>query len=1077
MTVNRQVFESMYSDLKSIIEAHHFNYDFADINGNVLLHYAAIMGDTDKVKQCLDVQADINLENLYNIYQKKNTNPLALALANGNLETADYLYQKGAKCDKIDLSVCRTNEAKAWFTQKIKNALLESFPKTPLSAELVVENQFFSKLNDNIELKMIERAVEIGEIQFLKNALSSTNIKATFELHLDSLLIIAAKNGQLDTMKFLIEQGASINTKKMYQTSALMAAIQYKQQEAIDYLLDSQGIDLNQKDSNNQTALVYAINSSNVKTVEKLLSMQADVNSLNCNNNTLLHLAIMNNSKLLGNLLEIPEIKKQIQMKNIYGLTPLDVAINRKNDDAIRLIAPDMDISALEKNPNYGLYSPNIDHGYILSKMRYRLRLLSRNLDLIGVLGHCAGFTYLESFYNARGMKDYYFDTLRLMANWDGTEQALKEPFKDIQQAAFYKNLDDLFEQWTNDAIWFHHNIYKITTFKQEDRLEQYQIIASEEVSQNKSDYEPVFLFREMAAKNRNLNQIKEVISYILRMPNNVNIIFSGAEHATTMLKKNDEPFYYDPNIPKVIKNDFSLDDITDLILKYKYCLLEQYHGDLLDCRIHIFFYKKQLENLNNFEIFSESELPKSKQAEQEFQNASPSHYSHLHIAMMTKSIASVEKIIKSGFYDINSVDAYSETPIDIAVKNNFYQAIQLLMSPNIDDALATKAFQYNNKQILELILTNTKSIQMEKLFQEALSKNDFTLVQRLITEGKVNINLDSLTFTALSKRDISFVDFLLNKGVNLCAINQEDQQTALKKIMMFNINASLVISNLKDINEFDDNGCSALYYAIKCGNLGVMDELLKAGADIHHINDFDENFLDILSEIADAQNPTTKEEVDRSDNSAENSASEIFEFNENSLSNFIITEYNPIEVFPNIKKVQDCFSLLLDHLIQQNNSTRLINLITESVKKNDALFSIILSKCDKTIFEQPKYNNQTLLYYLLIERQFEKMKTLIEKGVNIDQRNATTGNTLLMSLIKVSNKNLPEKYQLISFFLKHNPDLSIKNNDKMTALELVDQSKDKNLKKLFAPYLNEKKQKEEIKSKAEPSRASKQGF
>jgi ankyrin repeat protein len=141
----------------------------------------------------------------------------------------------------------------------------------------------------------LEKAIELGiKPIFLKNAhkflstikeklknpsktravFAETNIPAK-----DAQLIQAAKDGNLSTVQTLLAQGADINAKGKYGTTALMDAVRKGHTKIVEVLL-ANGADVNAKDDKlGSTALMSAAMKGHTETVEALLAKGADVNA------------------------------------------------------------------------------------------------------------------------------------------------------------------------------------------------------------------------------------------------------------------------------------------------------------------------------------------------------------------------------------------------------------------------------------------------------------------------------------------------------------------------------------------------------------------------------------------------------------------------------------------------------------------------------------------------------------------------------------------------------------------------------------------------------------------------------
>jgi hypothetical protein len=60
-----------------------------------------------------------------------------------------------------------------------------------------------------------------------------------------------------------------------------------------------------------------------------------------------------------------------------------------------------------------------------------------------------------------QGKTNYFFQTLQMMSEWDGSKEALNQKFpEEIPQSQYYKNLNDLFEQSINDVVAFKKGLW-----------------------------------------------------------------------------------------------------------------------------------------------------------------------------------------------------------------------------------------------------------------------------------------------------------------------------------------------------------------------------------------------------------------------------------------------------------------------------------------------------------------------------------------------------------------------------------------------------------------------------------------
>ena len=95
---------------------------------------------------------------------------------------------------------------------------------------------------------------------------------------LNNELIEAAKAGNYEIVKTLIEKGADVNAKDELEITALMWASAWGRTEVAKLLIKNNA-DVNAKDSNGWTALMKASVNNNFETSELLLEKGADVNA------------------------------------------------------------------------------------------------------------------------------------------------------------------------------------------------------------------------------------------------------------------------------------------------------------------------------------------------------------------------------------------------------------------------------------------------------------------------------------------------------------------------------------------------------------------------------------------------------------------------------------------------------------------------------------------------------------------------------------------------------------------------------------------------------------------------------
>ncbi|MEI0798509.1 ankyrin repeat domain-containing protein [Brachyspira intermedia] len=116
----------------------------------------------------------------------------------------------------------------------------------------------------------------------------------------------SAEKGDIERIKELMDY-VDINTKDAYGINALMHALIFNNLESVEFLLEN-GADVNSIDYEYQTPLMYAVQKNNAEIVKLLISKGADINFKDARNRTALDIA---KSKGYDDIAEILENAKK----------------------------------------------------------------------------------------------------------------------------------------------------------------------------------------------------------------------------------------------------------------------------------------------------------------------------------------------------------------------------------------------------------------------------------------------------------------------------------------------------------------------------------------------------------------------------------------------------------------------------------------------------------------------------------------------------------------------------------------------------------------------------------------------
>lgn len=352
--------------------------------GNTLLMGCAENGDIDNVKKLIAAGADIQLTNGH------GESAFVLALKAGQIKTAEYLCEKGAKIlnlsnyDLFDIfdknpdsikilkkSAFNLNNINNYGYSPLIYALIEN--RTDI-AELLIKNgvdcnctikddnknvcsvlEFaLYKNQSEIATLLINHGADIhhyctaGSNSFLIAAQSGDNkniqllldkgipvdIRGKNNFEGQTALMSAANSNHLDTIKFLISCGANINATRNSGLTALMVASQTGSEKVVEYLIKN-GADINLIADDGCNAFIYASQYGNVPCAALLLDAGADINHMD-KDGTALHNATREGK--YDSVKFLLEKGIDYKLKNPAGETALDIAKKKDNKRIISLL-------------------------------------------------------------------------------------------------------------------------------------------------------------------------------------------------------------------------------------------------------------------------------------------------------------------------------------------------------------------------------------------------------------------------------------------------------------------------------------------------------------------------------------------------------------------------------------------------------------------------------------------------------------------------------------------------------------------------------------------------------------------
>ncbi|KAF6204958.1 hypothetical protein GE061_019125 [Apolygus lucorum] len=305
-------------------------------DNNSALHYAAKGPSSGSLKYILD---QWKLE----VYQQNNDgmNPLHLAAYNGHAENVKLLLNRVKKSvdtpDKFGWTALHYSVSTKYITVTKMLLMFEADPNsisqeghTPLKQALYSKNVEASKVilqntnfcyGDTIGTSPLSVAAENGLLELLPaliklEAKHSEQRKSSAVTKPPTPLHYAAKKGQIESIKVLLQNGWVLNAETLDGHTPLYCAVLGNKEEVVRFLLNKGA------DARNADIIFRAAANGNKKIMEMLISAKAPVNTIEAVSGiTLLHVVADHNRKDLVELLIKNGIK--VNAKDIGGRTAL----------------------------------------------------------------------------------------------------------------------------------------------------------------------------------------------------------------------------------------------------------------------------------------------------------------------------------------------------------------------------------------------------------------------------------------------------------------------------------------------------------------------------------------------------------------------------------------------------------------------------------------------------------------------------------------------------------------------------------------------------------------------------------
>lgn len=122
------------------------------------------------------------------------------------------------------------------------------------------------------------------------------------------------------------------------ETDKLIEAIRGKNEEEVEKILKAGGVDVNNPDSDGVLPLFVAVETGDIKFVQKLLEHYVNLDAVNDEDETALHVAVAGYSPEMLNYLLATILHNKIDQKDKEGKTPLYSAILSNNLEFVKIL-------------------------------------------------------------------------------------------------------------------------------------------------------------------------------------------------------------------------------------------------------------------------------------------------------------------------------------------------------------------------------------------------------------------------------------------------------------------------------------------------------------------------------------------------------------------------------------------------------------------------------------------------------------------------------------------------------------------------------------------------------------------
>ncbi|MFM2322020.1 MAG: hypothetical protein RLZZ225_173 [Pseudomonadota bacterium] len=289
--------------------------DSRDSNGNTLLHTAAWDGSLDVAIFLINEGVDLEAKNDY------GHTPLHAAVQNGHFKIVEQLVNKGVVLEPRD------DRGDTPLHLAVENN--SSFPVIRFMVRKLQQRSANLEAKNRDSYTVLQLATQHGYVDLVEFLLASGADSMVRDVEGNTLLHLAVSKAHSEIAKRLIGINADLlEAKNESGDTALHLAVSNNDLKLMDLLLKL-GADLETKDGSGDTPLCFATWFTHIDIVKYLVEQGANLEAKDAAGNTPLHIAVLNDN--LDIVKYLVEQGADLEAKDAENNIPLHLAILNDN--------------------------------------------------------------------------------------------------------------------------------------------------------------------------------------------------------------------------------------------------------------------------------------------------------------------------------------------------------------------------------------------------------------------------------------------------------------------------------------------------------------------------------------------------------------------------------------------------------------------------------------------------------------------------------------------------------------------------------------------------------------------------